>query len=104
MLSIPHGKADAYTASRTRLQNRANLCSMLAISGCNLPDMASSRTMELLDAIGCFSTQQAVLIGSHAFNVIGNMLGVTWDAGDGEPALLQGMGVHGGQPSAYSLI
>ncbi len=65
-------------------KERAKLCSVLTVSGCNTPDRNSSRTIELLDAMGCFEKQHCVLIGSHAFNAIGNSLGVTWDSGTSE--------------------
>ncbi len=60
------------------------MCSMLAASGCNMPDRTSLKTIELLDALGIFSQQQCVLVGSHAFSAIGNALGVTWDANTSE--------------------
>ncbi len=60
---------------------RRRLVSTLIAFGVNAPDKCASNTFELLDAIGCFSHQKAILIGSHAFNAIGNNLGVTWDAG-----------------------
>jgi len=61
-------------------KDRMTICSMLTVSGCNVPDRVSTKTIELLDALGCFAHQKCVLIGSHAFNAIGNSLGVTWDA------------------------
>ncbi|MDQ6959366.1 MAG: GSU2403 family nucleotidyltransferase fold protein [Mariprofundaceae bacterium] len=63
---------------KERLQNRAKLCSMLIQGGANSPDRTMASTIELLDAIGVFRKQNGVLIGSHAFAAIGNMLGVTW--------------------------
>jgi len=51
---------------------------MLAHGGANSPDRTMATTIELLDAIGVFRKQHGVLIGSHAFAAIGNMLGVTW--------------------------
>lgn len=65
-------------------KERARLCSVLTVSECNTPDRTSIKTIELLDAIGCFTKQQCVLIGSHAFGAIGNSLGVTWEAGTTE--------------------
>lgn len=65
-------------------KDRMTICSMLTVSGCNLPDRVSTKTIELLDALGCFAHQKCVLIGSHAFNAIGNSLGVTWDANTAE--------------------
>jgi len=68
-------------AHRDGWSERSRLISTLLAFGVNAPDRAAAKTLELLDAIGCFSAQKAVLIGSHAFNAIGNNLGVTWDAG-----------------------
>lgn len=68
-------------AHRDGWPERSRLISTLLAFGVNAPDRTAAKTFELLDAIGCFSTQQAILIGSHAFNAIGNNLGVTWDAG-----------------------
>jgi len=65
-------------------KDRMTICSMLTISGCNDPDRVSAKTIELLDALGCFAHQKCVLIGSHAFNAIGNSLGVTWNANTAE--------------------
>jgi len=62
------------------LKQRAQLSSMLAVNDCNMPDRASASMIELLDAAGCFARQKVILVGSHAFAVIGNMLGVTWQA------------------------
>ncbi|HIP06445.1 MAG TPA: hypothetical protein EYG66_01055 [Mariprofundaceae bacterium] len=60
-------------------KTRSMMCSMLMAAGCNAPDRASLKAIELLDALGVFSQQKCVLIGSHAFSAIGNALGVTWD-------------------------
>ncbi len=68
-------------AHRDGWPERSRLVSTLLAFGVNAPDRTAAKTIELLDAIGCFSVQKAVLIGSHAFNAIGNNLGVTWDAG-----------------------
>ncbi|MCF6248220.1 MAG: nucleotidyltransferase domain-containing protein [Desulfobacula sp.] len=68
----------------TNFKERSKMCSMLVASGCNVPDRTSLKTVELLDALGVFSHQKCVLIGSHAFSAIGNSLGVTWDANTSE--------------------
>jgi len=65
-------------------KDRMTICSMLTVSGCNVPDRVGAKTIELLDALGCFAHQKCVLIGSHAFNAIGNSLGVTWNANTAE--------------------
>jgi len=77
-LSLPLDQASAHTEG---WENRRKLVSTLIAAGANAPDNASSKATELLDAIGCFAFQKAILVGSHAFNAIGNNLGVTWDAG-----------------------
>jgi len=63
---------------KERLKCRRELCSILIVNGCNMLDRVSASAIELLDAAGCFHNQNAVLVGSHAFGIIGNMLGVTW--------------------------
>jgi hypothetical protein len=68
-------------AHRESWPERRRLVATLLAFGVNAPDRPAARTFELLDAIGCFSAQKAVLVGSHAFAAIGNNLGVTWDAG-----------------------
>ena len=65
---------------KERLRRRNELCSTLIVNGCNQVDQASASTLELLDASGCFYNQNAILVGSHAFGTIGNMLGVTWQS------------------------
>ena len=65
---------------KDRLRRRSELCSTLVVNSCNQVDQSSASTLELLDASGCFYNQNAILVGSHAFGVIGNMLGVTWNS------------------------
>lgn len=65
---------------KERLRRRGELCSTLVVNGCNQVDHVSASTLELLDASGCFHNQKAVLVGSHAFGVLGNLLGVTWES------------------------
>lgn len=71
----------SHQAHKDGWPERSRLIATLLAFGVNAPDRAASKTFELLDAIGCFSAQKAVLVGSHAFNAIGNNLGVTWEAG-----------------------
>jgi len=77
-LSLPLEKASAHTDG---WESRRKLVSTLLAAGANAPDNSTSKTIELLDAIGCFAFQKSILVGSHAFNAIGNNLGVTWSAG-----------------------
>lgn len=65
---------------KERLRRRGELCSTLVVNGCNQVDHVSASTLELLDASGCFHNQKAVLVGSHAFGVLGNLLGATWNS------------------------
>jgi len=77
-LSLP---LNADSAHSEGWENRRKLVSTLVAAGANVPDNPTSKAIELLDAIGCFAFQKSILVGSHAFNAIGNNLGVTWDAG-----------------------
>lgn len=77
-LSLPIRQPEVHTEG---WPHRQRLVSTLIASGANPPDGQAAKAFELLDAIGCFALQKSILIGSHAFNAIGNNLGVTWDAG-----------------------
>jgi len=75
-VSFYMGKSDP--AMKGRMKRRQELCSTLVVNSCNMLDRVSASTIELLDAAGSFYNQKVILVGSHAFGVIGNMLGVTW--------------------------
>jgi len=59
------------------LQGRQRLCAQLGAGGWPLPDGASGRVLQHLAEAGLF--RQGVLVGTHAWNLIGGMLGVRWD-------------------------
>ena len=56
------------------------LCSLLRVGGALLTDSASSRVLKALSDGGVFRLG-AVLVGTHAFLVLGNLLGVRWIGG-----------------------
>lgn len=56
------------------------LCSLLRAGGAQVTDSATARVLEALSDAGVFSLG-GVLVGTHAFAVLGNLLGVTWDGG-----------------------
>jgi len=58
-------------------QGLQRLCAQLQVGGAMVADGASGRVLEHLAASGLF--RQGVLVGTHAFNLLGNLLGVTWD-------------------------
>ena len=77
-LSLPLRQENAHAKG---WQHRRQLVATLIAAGANAPDSQTAKTFELLDAIGCFAYQKSILVGTHAFQAIGNNLGVTWDAG-----------------------
>ncbi|MDP2183838.1 MAG: GSU2403 family nucleotidyltransferase fold protein [Actinomycetota bacterium] len=54
------------------------LCSLLRVGGAQVTDAATARVLEALSDAGVFGLG-GVLVGTHAFAVLGNLLGVTWD-------------------------
>jgi len=67
-------------SSKQTIQERMMAISILTMSGMNVSDQLSMKTIELLDFIGVFR-HGSVLVGSHAFAAIGNNLGVSWHDG-----------------------
>ena len=53
------------------------LCSLLRVGGAQVTDAATARVLKALAEAGIFHTD-GVLVGTHAFVVIGNLLGVKW--------------------------
>jgi len=53
------------------------LCAQLRIGGALITDGASARVLRALADGGVFALQ-GVLVGTHAFTVLGNLLGVRW--------------------------
>jgi hypothetical protein len=56
------------------------LCAQLRAGGALVTDMASSRVLNALAASGVFRLG-GVLVGTHAFIVLGNLLGARWKGG-----------------------
>lgn len=53
------------------------LCSLLRVGGAQVTDTASARVLKALAEAGIFHAD-GVLVGTHAYVVIGNLLGVKW--------------------------
>jgi hypothetical protein len=64
-------------ASRPDTEHLQRLCAQLRAGGALLTDTASSRVLRALADSGVFQLG-AVLVGTHAFIVLGNLLGVKW--------------------------
>jgi hypothetical protein len=58
----------------------ARICAMLRQGGALLTDTASAKVVSGLGNAGVFR-QGAVLVGTHAFIALGNVLGVRWQSG-----------------------
>lgn len=54
------------------------ICSMLRAGGIQIVDTASARVLRALEESGVFYLD-GVLVGTHAFIAMGNMLGVKWE-------------------------
>ncbi|MDZ7751827.1 MAG: GSU2403 family nucleotidyltransferase fold protein [Gammaproteobacteria bacterium] len=68
---------DRVAADEQDAHERERLVTMLRHGGAVTPDGASGRVLEALERAGVFRAG-GVLVGSHAFGVIGNMLGIRW--------------------------
>ena len=64
-------------ASRPDTEHLQRLCAQLRAGGALVADTASSRVLRALADSGVFQ-MGAVLVGTHAFIVLGNLLGVKW--------------------------
>jgi len=64
-------------ASKLDTKHLQRLCAQLRAGGALVTDMASSRVLKALAESGIFK-MGAVLVGTHAFIVLGNLLGVKW--------------------------
>lgn len=73
----------AYSAGRAEteaaLAEAERLCAMLRQGGAMLTDTPSARVIAGLASAGVFRVG-AVLVGTHAFIVLGNLLGVRWES------------------------
>src|SRR5689334_22467561 len=59
------------------LERVQRLAALLRAGGANMADRASARVVRALAESGLFDAG-AVLVGTHAFAVLGNVLGVRW--------------------------
>jgi len=66
-----------FTDAVPDLKQREKLVAMLVSGGAFAPDVSNGRVIEVLAQSGTFLSG-GVLVGSHAFNTYGNMLGVNW--------------------------
>ena len=64
-------------ASKADTDHLQRLCAQLRAGGALMTDTASSRVLKALAESGIFQ-MGAVLVGTHAFIVLGNLLGVKW--------------------------
>lgn len=62
------------------LERVRRLAAQLRAGGANVADTSSARVVRALAESGLFDAG-AVLVGTHAFAVLGNVLGVRWDSG-----------------------
>jgi hypothetical protein len=76
MTAYATGRSDAEAA----LAPIERLCAMLRQGGAMLTDTPSARVIAGLASAGVFRLG-AVLVGTHAFSVLGNLLGVRWQSG-----------------------
>jgi hypothetical protein len=67
--------------SKADIHQSEILSAQLRTGGAMATDAATGRVLKHLADTGLFR-QNAALVGTHAFNVIGNLLGVQWSAGD----------------------
>jgi hypothetical protein len=68
-----------WTDAAPDLVAREQLVSMLINGGAHTVSSADARIFELLERVGVFLAQ-GVIVGSHAFSLYGNMLGVRWES------------------------
>lgn len=68
-----------YEEAAPDLKRRETLVAMLVSGGAFAPGASDGRVLEVLAQSGVFLAG-GVLVGSHAFNTYGNMLGVKWDS------------------------
>ncbi len=61
------------------IRQRENLVAMLASGGAYTMSGVEARLFEVLERVGVFAVG-GVLVGSHAFALYGNMLGVRWES------------------------
>ena len=70
---------DRWEEDSSAAESRARLVAMLASGGATTPTANHGRVIEALEQAGVFLAG-GVLIGSHAFAIMANLLGVKWPA------------------------
>jgi len=70
-----HESRESFAEDRRSVRR---LCSLLRAGGALVTDAASARVLRGLSDAGVFRLG-GVLVGTHAYAVIGNLLGATWD-------------------------
>jgi len=68
-----------WESAASDLTSRGQLVSMLASGNAQISSPIDARVFELLERTGVFLAG-GVLVGSHAFAVYGNMLGIRWES------------------------
>jgi hypothetical protein len=68
-----------WTSATPDLASREQLVAMLVSGGAYSVSSIDARIFELLERVGVFLAS-GVIVGSHAFSLYGNMLGVRWDS------------------------
>lgn len=79
-----HGVMQAYSAGRAEaahaVEQMDRLCAMLRMGGAQIADVPSARIIAGLASAGVFRLG-GVLVGTHAYVAMGNLLGVRWSSG-----------------------
>ncbi len=78
--AVMHAYAAGREGADEALAGIARLCAMLRQGGATLTDAASAKVVSGLASAGVFRLG-AVLVGTHAYAALGNVLGVRWDSG-----------------------
>jgi hypothetical protein len=68
-----------WKSAASDIATREQLVSMLAQGGAHTANSIDARVFELLERTGVFIAG-GVIVGSHAFALYGNMLGISWDS------------------------
>ncbi|NTU70992.1 MAG: hypothetical protein HGB10_04125 [Coriobacteriia bacterium] len=76
--AVAQSHADAHSALAPDVESIQRLCSLLRVGGAMVTDQGSARVLRALADAGVFRLG-GVLVGTHAFVVLGNLLGVVWE-------------------------
>ncbi len=75
--AVVHAYAEARESLAPDIESIERLCSLLRAGGAMVTDQGSARVLRALADAGLFHLG-GVLVGTHAFVVLGNLLGVVW--------------------------